>query len=149
MDALANAVSNVDSPYSLIALAIVGMYALLWRWGGKMLDAVKENTRLTKENKVVAVEAKAKAANIEKSIITNHGSKNLGDAVDRLTAWLLEHMEESKHGLDQLHTLQSVVVASAVESEEVRNRIVERFTEVDELLERLEKRLTEIEAAKN
>lgn len=144
-DGLAEVVDAADSAYALFAIAMIGMFALAWRWGGKLLDKLAENTRVTKESKEVAVEAKKIATGVAESIVTNHGSKNLGDAVDRITAWLVQHMEESRHTNEQLHTLQSVAVASAIESDAARERITERFTDIDDVLDAIKKRLANLE----
>jgi hypothetical protein len=146
---MAGVVAAADSPYAIIAIALIGLYALGWRWGGKMLDQMTRNTRLTEEAKTVAVEAKQKVAKVQESIVTNHGSKNLGDAVDRLTTWLLEHIEDSKHGHEQLRTLQQVVVASAIETDQVRADFTERLVGIDDILEAVQHRLALIEQKKN
>jgi len=146
---MAGVVAAADSPYSIIAIALIGLYALGWRWGGKMLDKMDRNTRLTEEAKSVAVEAKDKAKKIQESIVTNHGSKNLGDAVDRLTTWLLEHIEDSKEGREQLSTLQQVAVATALETGQVRQDFTDRLVGIDDVLEGLTHRLALIEQRKN
>lgn len=73
MDSLAELVDAVDSWWSIMALLMIGLYALAWKFGSELIH----NTRKTNE-----------------SIQTNHGSKNLGDAVDRLTDLLLAHSED-------------------------------------------------------
>lgn len=152
MEGLADAVANADSPYAIIAIALIGLYALGWRWGGKMIERMDENTKLTRSAKneaanaaIKADNAADKAAGVAQSILTNHGSKNLGDAVDRITEWLLQHMQESKYGMDQLHTLQSVVVASALESENIRSDFTDRLQNIDDLIEEINGRLNKLD----
>ena len=55
----------------LLLLLLVGALALAWKYGREMLSLMRETTKVTK--------------NIKTDIITNRGSKNLGDAIDRLT----------------------------------------------------------------
>ena len=74
MDGAASIIEAVDSPYSLTTVLVLVIGAFGWRWGGKMLDALHENTQVTKEAKAVAVEAKEVADGVATSIITNHGS---------------------------------------------------------------------------
>lgn len=78
MDALVEAIEAADGPWPVVAIAIIGLYLIIWRYGAKILD-------LLRENKSVAAVAAEKANQIADSIQTNHGSESLGDAVDRLT----------------------------------------------------------------
>lgn len=149
MDNLADAVAAADSPYALIAIALIGLYALGWRWGGKMLDNMRENTKVTRESKVIAEDAKAIAEDVAEQIVTNHGSKNLGDAVDRITEWLITHMEEARHSDEQLRTLQSAFLARVIEIDHAREQVVNRFTGIDELLEELNRRLAAVEQGRS
>lgn len=71
MDSLVEAVQAADGPWPVLAIAIIGLYVLVWRFGGRLITLLQAQHVETK--------------NISDSIITNHGSKNIGDAVDRLT----------------------------------------------------------------
>jgi ubiquinone biosynthesis protein UbiJ len=75
MDALQKLVETVmagaNGPWPVIALAVLGGYVILWKFGNQILGLLQQTH--------------AEARNISESIVTNHGSKNLGDAVDRLT----------------------------------------------------------------
>jgi hypothetical protein len=71
MDSLARAVEAADGPWPVLAIAVIGLYVLAWKFGKDFLSILKANHAETKH--------------ISESIVTNHGSKNLGDAVDRLT----------------------------------------------------------------
>lgn len=96
MEDLVKAVQAADGPWPVLAIAILGVYVLLWRFGGKILDVVKEaNT--------TAAAAHAEARSISKSIVTNHGSKNIGDAIDRLT----ESMSDVQARLTRLEGFHS------------------------------------------
>lgn len=64
-------IEAVDSWRSVLILLILGFYLIFWKYGREMLSLMRETTKVTK--------------NIKTDIITNHGSKNLGDAIDRLT----------------------------------------------------------------
>ena len=70
MDSLAQAVQAADGPWPVLAIAIIGVYVLVWKFGSQILDLAKAAHQETKS--------------ISESIVTNHGSKNLGDAIDRL-----------------------------------------------------------------
>lgn len=65
-----------DSWAAIVLLVLIGLFLLLWKYGRDLIKAVQANTKTTNH--------------ISKSIITNHGSKNIGDAVDRLTAKVAE-----------------------------------------------------------
>lgn len=76
-------IDSVDSPWGVVALVLILSYGLLWKFGSEILKALRENKGSTEE--------------IKKSIVTNHGSENLGQSVD----WLhnrLERMEQSSAG---------------------------------------------------
>lgn len=77
MDTLLKAVEAADGPWPVLAIFIIGLYVLVWRYGGALLAIVRANTE-------VAAQANAKADQISAAIVTNHGSANLGEAVDRL-----------------------------------------------------------------
>ena len=64
-------IEAVDSWRAVLILLILGFYLFFWKYGREMLSLMRETTKVTK--------------NIKTDIITNHGSKNLGDAIDRLT----------------------------------------------------------------
>lgn len=107
MDAAVNGVAAIleatNSFYAIIALFMLGMFALLWKFGFVLIEALRENTRVTKESHAIATEANDTAKEISESIVTNHGSKNIGDSIDRLTTivWAIqdrldEHIASSK-----------------------------------------------------
>lgn len=78
MDPLVEAVEAADGPWPVLAIAIIGLYVLVWRFGGKILLLAQEGNR-------TAAAAHQRVEYVAESIVTNHGSKNLGEAVDRLT----------------------------------------------------------------
>lgn len=71
-------VQAADGPWPVLAIFLIGLYVLVWRFGSQLLSVAKDAHTETK--------------NISESIITNHGSKNIGDAVDRLTesVWAIQ-----------------------------------------------------------
>ena len=69
---------GANGPWPVIALAVLGGYIILWKFGNQIITLLQKNQAVTEA-------AHAEAKNISDSIITNHGSKNLGDAIDRLT----------------------------------------------------------------
>lgn len=84
-DTLARAVEAADGPWPVLAIALIGLYALFWKFGNQLLSLMQAQHEETK--------------GIAESIVTNHGSKNIGDAVDRLTenVWVIKDYVE---GLD-------------------------------------------------
>lgn len=95
MDELLKAASGIDSAWPVLAIAIAGLYVLAWKFGGQVLAVVQASHSETKA--------------ISESIITNHGSKNIGDAIDRLTEHLTElHGEFTSHALDVDERLQKL-----------------------------------------
>lgn len=83
MNDLSRVIEATDSAWALSAIFLIGIYSLLWKFGGEMLSLARENNHVAKQ-------AAAAAEDVKTSIITNRGSKNIGDAVDRLTEQLEE-----------------------------------------------------------
>jgi hypothetical protein len=113
MENLADILKAVDSPMPLVALLILGFYALLWRYG-------KEIIGLLRETKQAAVETRDTAADVQTSIITNHGSKNIGDAIDRLTGWQMDQQEQDEVDRLLLRTVSEKLDIHISESEPIR-----------------------------
>ncbi len=85
MDNLARAVEAADGPWPVLAIAIIGLYVLAWKFGKDIISALKANHAETKH--------------ISDSIVTNHGSKNIGDAIDRLTV-AVENIQQRLSALE-------------------------------------------------
>lgn len=87
LDGLSRLIESTDSLRGLLILFLVGLFALVWRFGNKILDLLKTNS--------------ADTAHVRQAIVTNHGSRNLGDAVDRITDRLMR-MQDSQDNTDAL-----------------------------------------------
>lgn len=92
---VARTIEAADSGWALAAIFLLGIYALLWKFGRELLELARTNQQVAQDNH-------QKTTEITESIRTNHGSKNLGDAVDRLTeeVWAIrarldEHLASS------------------------------------------------------
>lgn len=77
-DSFADAVQAADDGWAVLAIAIIGLYVLLWRFGGQMLA-------LARDTNDKANSTHEKTDKITSAIITNHASKNIGDAIDKIT----------------------------------------------------------------
>lgn len=115
MDDAVRLIDAVDSVWALLTLFLVGIYALMWKFGGELL----KNSR---ESKALAQDSNDEAKKISRNIITNHGSKNLGDAIDRLTeqSWKhdekLEIVSRKTHELDDsMEGVQSAILRQAAQ----------------------------------
>jgi hypothetical protein len=98
VDSLARAVEAADSGWAVLAIAIIGVYVLVWKFGGQILGIVKENNSVAKS--------------LQESIITNHGSKNIGDAIDKLT----EALGALRQDFD-LHIVQEGEVLAGIKAQ--------------------------------
>lgn len=87
MDSLAKAVEAADSGWAVLAIFIIGLYVLVWKYGGQMLTLVKDSHHVVNQ-------AHEQVKQITKSIITNHDSRNIGDAIDEITDAVHEIKEE-------------------------------------------------------
>lgn len=94
MDAVADIIGAVDTPLGLLALVIIGFFALAWKFGNSLISLLKEIRVEQSSAKALVVEADKKMEHVQQAIITNHGSKNIGDAVDRLTGWFMDSETE-------------------------------------------------------
>jgi hypothetical protein len=83
VEQIAGIISAVDTPLGLLALIIVGLYALAWKFGKDIIVTLREI-------RTEQATTKRQVEHVSESIITNHGSKNIGDAIDRLTGWFME-----------------------------------------------------------
>ena len=75
MDQAASIIEAASSPWGIVALLVLGFFALMWKFGNQLIELLKQNREVGER--------------LETAIKTNHGSKNLGDAVDRLTTWAM------------------------------------------------------------
>ena len=77
IESIIRLIDAVGSSWSAIALLVlIGLFLLLWKFGRDIIKALRDNT--------------SKTERIQASIKTNHGSKNIGDAIDRLTTKVAE-----------------------------------------------------------
>lgn len=104
MEDVASVVEAVDSWLAIFAITIIGGYAIIWKYGRDILRALASNKQVSQEALTVATD-------VQQSIITNHDSKNLGDAVDRLTEMVMTHMEASAAGYSKMRELEDTVCA--------------------------------------
>jgi hypothetical protein len=74
----------------LLALVIIGFFALAWKFGKEIITALREIRTEQAAVRVETAATKEKVEHVSTSIVTNHGSKNIGDAVDRLTGWFMD-----------------------------------------------------------
>jgi len=135
---LADAVAATDGPWALAAIAVIGLYVLLWRYSGQIIGLLQEN----RDRAEVAVEkaevVHQEVRDISSAIVTNHGSKNLGDAVDRLSQWMLLHLEEARDDAEELRVLKREFIAHISQTDMDRASIRRTLAEVDERLGHLE-----------
>ena len=87
MTEIAGIIGAVDTPLGLLALVIIGFFALAWKFGKDIITTLREI-------RVQQAETKEKVEHVSTSIVTNHGSKNIGDAIDRLTGWFMDSEAE-------------------------------------------------------
>ena len=67
---IATVLEAADTFQAFVLLALFGVFLIVWKYGRELLALVRE----TREH----------ATQISSDIVTNHGSANLGNAVDRL-----------------------------------------------------------------
>lgn len=73
---IATVLEAADTFQAFVLLALFGVFLIVWKYGRELLALVRE----TREH----------ATQISSDIVTNHGSANLGNAVDRLYECLVD-----------------------------------------------------------
>lgn len=138
MDSLADMVKAADNGWAVLAIIILGMYVLAWRFGGEILRLARENNAAVKRTQVAAEETRTETQAISENIITNHGSKNLGDAIDRITDWMLMHLEESREADRRLSELRKEFISHLVSGNQTLTRVEEKLVDLDTRVEAVE-----------
>lgn len=123
MDSLVDAVEAADSVWAVVAIALIGIYVLLWRYGGKLLDLLSKNTTTTNEAKEIALSAHATAARVEAQLKTNHGSESLGHAVDMLTEAITRIDERG----ERTESVAAQVALEAAETRSILQKVAEKL----------------------
>ena|SRR3982751_1043895 len=75
LEGFVSVIQSIDSGYSILALILIGVYALGWRWGGKVLDRIAEVRTISAQTNATVEANAAMAADL----------KALSDKVDALT----------------------------------------------------------------
>ena len=132
MDSLAEAVQAADGPWPVLAIALIGVYALVWKYGRDLLLMARTAAEASTEAAEVAKAAHQESMDISESIVTNHGSKHLGDAVDRLTEWTIQHMIESRVDSKLLRDLRSDFVLHQLEEDTERSKVDSRLSKLEQ-----------------
>jgi hypothetical protein len=138
-------IESGDSAWKVLTIFLLGIYLLLWKYGGELVKLARENNatskqshRVAEEARKTAVEVRQEARQISKNIVTNHGSKNLGDAIDRITEWMLVHMQEQRESDRLQGELRRELALHLAEVGLDRDRITEMFAELDDRLNKIE-----------
>jgi hypothetical protein len=122
VDAIADIIGAVDTPLGLLALVIIGFFALAWKFGKEIISALRE---IRTEQAAVRAEVdmtKSVAEHVKTSIITNHGSKNIGDAIDRLTGWFQDSEVERAENTQLLQLVAKRLDAHIADCEALRGK---------------------------
>lgn len=89
MNDLTRAVEAADGVWPVLAIFIIGLYVLVWKFGGVLLAGVRKSGTDASDARIVASDVLAETQQISENITTNHGSRNIGHAVDILTEMLV------------------------------------------------------------
>jgi hypothetical protein len=73
---VAQIIEAADTFQAIVILLLLGFFALAWKYGREILLLMRGASETTEK--------------IDKDLQTNHGSKNIGDAVDRLYEMVLD-----------------------------------------------------------
>lgn len=81
---IATVIEAADTFQAFVLLALFGVFLIVWKYGRELLALVRETGERTSQ--------------ISSDIVTDHGSANLGNAVDRLYECLVDL--QTARGLD-------------------------------------------------
>ena len=99
---IAQIIEAGDTMQGIIILLLLCVFGLLWKYGKQLLDLTAEGNERVKN-------VDSTATQISEDIVTNHGSKNLGDAVDRLTESVhLLHLARAEDALALTRTNEKI-----------------------------------------
>lgn len=118
MDSVAEIIGSVDTPLGLLALVVIGFFALAWKFGKEIITALREI-------RVEQAATKTQVAHVSESIITNHGSKNIGDAIDRLTGWFMDSETERAENTQLLQLVATRLDDHITDSEPLKRQVLE------------------------
>ena len=145
MDWVEGVVASSDSGWKVLGIFLIGIYVLLWKFGSELLKLARENNTVAKQAHTIAktasqtaMEVRNEARQISRNIITNHGSKNLGDAIDRLTEWMMTHMKEQRESDAALSNLKAEVVLLMASNDINSDRLHTTLSDLDDRLTKIE-----------
>lgn len=124
MDSIASIIDSVDTPLGLLALVIIGFFALAWKFGKDIIVTLREIRVEQTATKTQLDDAKTKIDHVSDSIVTNHGSKNIGDAIDRLTGWFMDSETERAENTQLLQLVARRLDDHITESEPLKKQLL-------------------------
>lgn len=122
MGDVAGIIGAVDTPLGLLALVIIGFFALAWKFGKEIISALREI-------RVQQAETKTQVDHVSASIITNHGSKNIGDAIDRLTGWFMDSETERAENTQLLQLVAQRLDDHIADSEPLKRQFLDMLAD--------------------
>jgi hypothetical protein len=122
MDAVAEIIGAVDTPLGLLALVIIGFFALAWKFGNSLIALLKEIRVEQTATKTQLADTKTQVDHVSASIVTNHGSKNIGDAIDRLTGWFMDSETERAENTKLLQLVAARLDNHITETEPLKRK---------------------------
>lgn len=99
---MATVLAAADSWTAILLLFLTAIFLLLWKYGYELLKLARDSNEKAHTAAATVSQVKNTTDQVRRNIITNHGSMNLGDAIDRITAvvWDLqrsvEHMKTAR-----------------------------------------------------
>ena len=142
MKDLVQAVEAADSVWAVIAIGLIGLYVIVWRFGDKILWSLAQNHE-------AAAGAKDEVTKITESLTTDSGL-HLGAAIDSLTKIVTDHITMSD--LNQTHTAESVrllrreVALQGLAATANQEKVHAQFVDVGDRLTRLDDRVSGLES---
>ena len=138
MEDLARAVEAADSVWPVLAIAIIGLYVLVWKFGRDILQLTRENQYVAVEAKDTAVEVRDATDLLTSNIQTNHGSTSLGNAIDNITEALQQHLVEHRKTDERVAALHTDVRQQGLSQASHREHVESELRSLGGRLDRLE-----------
>ena len=105
MDDIISVMEAANSVWPVLALAVLGVLMLIWKFGGQLIQLQHEN-----------LEASRKLA---RDIQTNHGSKNVGQAIDRIIEVVWDIQAKTDQNTLNIAALHEIVMPLATASRSI------------------------------
>lgn len=141
MKDLVDAVRAADSVWPVLAILLLGLYVLLWRFGDKILWSLAQNHE-------EASGARQEVSDLQLALTTESGD-HLGQSLDKLTKIVTDHIATSElnqhHTGEEVRLLRREVALQTMAATANQAKVQAQFVDVSHKLTKLDDRVSGLE----